>query len=80
MLGAAGATVSITTWSRRSGLILPARSSTSSFKLCTPSTSVVKVSLKMRDDKVTDGGQPVAVTQNAPEGEDHFFAVPKVVE
>jgi len=43
-------------------------------------TSVVKVSLKMREDKVTDGGQPVAVTQNAPQGEDHFLAVPKVVE
>ena len=43
-------------------------------------TSLVKVSLKMREDKVTDGDQAVAVTQNAPLGEDHFFAVPKVVE
>ena len=45
-----------------------------------PMTSVVKVSLKMREDQVTDGERPVEVTQNAPEGEDHFFAVPKVVE
>jgi len=45
-----------------------------------PMTSVVKMHLKMREDKVTDGGQAVAVTQNAPQGEDHFFAVPKVVE
>ncbi len=45
-----------------------------------PMTSVVKVSLHMREDKVTDGEQAVAVTQNAPGGEDNFFAVPKVVE
>lgn len=45
-----------------------------------PMTSVVKVSLHMREDKVTDGERAVEVTQNAPEGEDHFFAVPKVVE
>ena len=45
-----------------------------------PMTSVVKVSLKMREDTVTDGGQAVAVTQNAPGAEDNFFAVPKVVE
>ena len=45
-----------------------------------PMTSVVKVSLKMREDVVSDGAQPVAVTQNAPEGEDNFFVVPKVVE
>lgn len=45
-----------------------------------PMTSVVKVSLSMREDKVTDGERPSEVTQNAPEGEDNFFAVPKVVE
>ncbi len=45
-----------------------------------PMTSVVKMSLKMRDDVVSDGGQAEAVTQNAPLGEDHYFAVPKVVE
>ena len=45
-----------------------------------PMTSVVKVSLKMREDVVADGNQPVAVTQNAPDAEDNLFAVPKVVE
>ena len=45
-----------------------------------PMTSVVKMSLKMRDDVVSDGGKAEAVTQNAPLGEDHYFAVPKVVE
>ena len=45
-----------------------------------PMTSVVKMSLKMRDDVVSDGDQAEAVTQNAPLGEDHYFAVPKVVE
>jgi aspartyl-tRNA(Asn)/glutamyl-tRNA(Gln) amidotransferase subunit C len=45
-----------------------------------PMTSVVAQSLKMRDDVVTDGDQAEAVTANAPESEDHFFLVPKVVE
>lgn len=43
-------------------------------------TSVVAQRLKMREDKVTDGGQPEAVTANAPLSEDNFFVVPKVVE
>lgn len=45
-----------------------------------PMTSVVKVSLKMRDDVVSDGERAGAVVQNAPLGEDNYFAVPKVVE
>jgi aspartyl-tRNA(Asn)/glutamyl-tRNA(Gln) amidotransferase subunit C len=45
-----------------------------------PMTSVVAQTLKMRDDVVTDGGNAEAVTANAPESEDHFFLVPKVVE
>ncbi len=45
-----------------------------------PMTSVVKVSLKMRDDVVTDGERAGAVVANAPSGEDNYFAVPKVVE
>ena len=36
--------------------------------------------VEMRDGVVTDGGVAEAVTQNAPLGEDHYFAVPKVVE
>jgi len=45
-----------------------------------PLTSVVAQRLKMRDDKITDGGNANALMANAPEGEDHFFVVPKVVE
>jgi aspartyl-tRNA(Asn)/glutamyl-tRNA(Gln) amidotransferase subunit C len=45
-----------------------------------PMTSVVKMSLKMREDVVTDGARAGEVVENAPSGEDHFFAVPKVVE
>ncbi|HEX4301597.1 MAG TPA: Asp-tRNA(Asn)/Glu-tRNA(Gln) amidotransferase subunit GatC [Rhizomicrobium sp.] len=46
----------------------------------TPMTSVVEQNLKMRADKVTEGGNADALMANAPDGEDHFFVVPKVVE
>ena len=45
-----------------------------------PMTSVVKMSMKMRDDVVTEGGDAEAVTGNAPRVEDDFYVVPKVVE
>ena len=45
-----------------------------------PMTSVVAQRLKMRNDEVTDGGDAEAVTANAPDSEDHYFVVPKVVE
>jgi aspartyl-tRNA(Asn)/glutamyl-tRNA(Gln) amidotransferase subunit C len=45
-----------------------------------PMTSVVAQKLKWREDVVSDGGQAAAVTANAPNGEDNFFVVPKVVE
>ena len=45
-----------------------------------PMTSVVKVSMKMRDDVVTEGEDPAAVTANAPRAEDNFYVVPKVIE
>ena len=45
-----------------------------------PLTSVVAQRLRMRDDKITDGDNANALMANAPEGEDHFFVVPKVVE
>jgi aspartyl-tRNA(Asn)/glutamyl-tRNA(Gln) amidotransferase subunit C len=45
-----------------------------------PMTSVTPMTLKMRDDKVTDGGIPDAIVANAPVREHHFFVVPKVVE
>jgi aspartyl-tRNA(Asn)/glutamyl-tRNA(Gln) amidotransferase subunit C len=43
-------------------------------------TSVVAQRLKMRDDTITDGGIANELMANAPQGEDHFFVVPKVVE
>jgi aspartyl-tRNA(Asn)/glutamyl-tRNA(Gln) amidotransferase subunit C len=38
------------------------------------------VSLRLRDDAVTDGGEPEAVLANAPDREGAYFGVPKVVE
>lgn len=45
-----------------------------------PMTSVTPMAMKKRDDVVTDGGLAAIVTANAPGAEDHFFAVPKVIE
>ncbi len=45
-----------------------------------PMTSVVATTMKKRRDGITDGGYPDDVVGNAPETEDHFFVVPKVVE
>ncbi len=45
-----------------------------------PLTSTVAMGLRQREDAVTDGGYPERVTKNAPQGEDGFFTVPKVVE
>ena len=45
-----------------------------------PMTSVTPMVMKTREDKVTDGGIPDVIVQNAPAKEDHFFVVPKVVE
>ncbi len=45
-----------------------------------PMTSVVEAKLPLREDVVTDGGIQRDVTRNAPEGDDGFFTVPKVVE
>lgn len=45
-----------------------------------PMTSVTPMALKMRDDVVTAGGEAERVTKNAPQSEDHYFLVPKVVE
>lgn len=45
-----------------------------------PMTSVVKMDLKRRSDRVTDGGYAADLMKNAPLSEDGFFAVPKVVE
>ena len=45
-----------------------------------PLTSTVAMKLKRRTDEVTDGGYADRVTANAPQGEEGFFTVPKVVE
>ena len=45
-----------------------------------PMTSVTPMTLKKRKDEVIDGGYPEKVTANAPESDDNFFVVPKVVE
>ena len=45
-----------------------------------PMTAVIPNSLRLRDDKVTDGGIRDAVLANAPVAEHGFFAVPKVIE
>jgi aspartyl-tRNA(Asn)/glutamyl-tRNA(Gln) amidotransferase subunit C len=45
-----------------------------------PMTSVVEQRLKMRDDVVNDGGYADDLLKNAPQVEDRFFVVPKVVE
>lgn len=45
-----------------------------------PMTSVTPMAMKKRPDVVTDGANADAVIKNAPAAEDHFFAVPKVVE
>jgi aspartyl-tRNA(Asn)/glutamyl-tRNA(Gln) amidotransferase subunit C len=45
-----------------------------------PMASVVEQRLKMRDDVVTDGGYADDLMKNAPQAENHFFVVPKVVE
>lgn len=45
-----------------------------------PMTSVTPMTMKKRQDGVTDGGYPDDIVRNAPAVEDHFFLVPKVVE
>lgn len=45
-----------------------------------PMTSVMPMHLSMRADEVTDGFIAADVVANAPEREDNFFVVPKVVE
>jgi len=45
-----------------------------------PMTSAVDTPLPMREDVVTDGGDPARVLANAPKSKDGFFVVPKVVE
>ncbi|NDE89715.1 MAG: Asp-tRNA(Asn)/Glu-tRNA(Gln) amidotransferase subunit GatC [Alphaproteobacteria bacterium] len=45
-----------------------------------PLTSVVEITLPLREDKVTDGGYADDILANAPKQAAGFFVVPKVVE
>src|SRR5215469_10192377 len=45
-----------------------------------PLASTEAVQLPMREDVVTDGGDPAKVLGNAPKADRGFFVVPKVVE
>ena len=45
-----------------------------------PMTSVTPMRMKKREDVVTDGGRAHDVVANAPDTEDNYFLVPKVVE
>jgi aspartyl-tRNA(Asn)/glutamyl-tRNA(Gln) amidotransferase subunit C len=45
-----------------------------------PMTSVTPMDMKKRADVVNDGGIADDIVGNAPETQDHFFLVPKVVE
>jgi aspartyl-tRNA(Asn)/glutamyl-tRNA(Gln) amidotransferase subunit C len=45
-----------------------------------PMASAVDLKLPMREDVVTEGGDPARVLSNAPLARDNFFVVPKVVE
>ena len=44
------------------------------------STSVTPMTLRRRDDVISDGGYAEKIVSNAPLTEDNFFMVPKVVE
>jgi aspartyl-tRNA(Asn)/glutamyl-tRNA(Gln) amidotransferase subunit C len=45
-----------------------------------PMTSVTPMAMKARVDEVTDGDNAEAVLANAPQSEDGFYLVPKVIE
>ena len=45
-----------------------------------PMTTSVAMTLPMREDVVTEGGDPTKVLANAPKTAKDFFIVPKVVE
>jgi aspartyl-tRNA(Asn)/glutamyl-tRNA(Gln) amidotransferase subunit C len=45
-----------------------------------PMASAVNLKLPLREDVVTEGGDPARILANAPLTRDNFFVVPKVVE
>ncbi len=45
-----------------------------------PMTSVIPMAMRKRQDAVTDGDKAADIVANAPETDENFFLVPKVVE
>lgn len=45
-----------------------------------PLTSVMPMTLRMREDSITDGNKAADIVANAPVTEENFFLVSKVVE
>ncbi|MGV8854823.1 MAG: Asp-tRNA(Asn)/Glu-tRNA(Gln) amidotransferase subunit GatC [Devosia sp.] len=45
-----------------------------------PMTSVMPMTLRLREDVVSDGDYADRIVTNAPLSEDNFFMVPKVIE
>jgi aspartyl-tRNA(Asn)/glutamyl-tRNA(Gln) amidotransferase subunit C len=45
-----------------------------------PMTRVAAMTMKQREDVVTDGFCADDILRNAPEVDDHYFVVPKIVE
>lgn len=45
-----------------------------------PMTSVTPITMRLRDDAVTDGAKADLIVANAPNTDRNFFLVPKVVE
>jgi len=45
-----------------------------------PMTSVVEMTLKAREDRISDGDRQDDILKNAPKATHGFFVVPKVVE
>ncbi|MET0688297.1 MAG: Asp-tRNA(Asn)/Glu-tRNA(Gln) amidotransferase subunit GatC, partial [Methyloceanibacter sp.] len=45
-----------------------------------PMTRVAAMTIKQRDDVVTDGFCADDILKNAPKVDDHYFVVPKIVE
>ncbi|QEE12237.1 Asp-tRNA(Asn)/Glu-tRNA(Gln) amidotransferase subunit GatC [Bartonella krasnovii] len=45
-----------------------------------PLTSLIPMTLRMREDRVTDGNKAADIVANAPVTEENFFLVSKIVE
>lgn len=45
-----------------------------------PLAGAAQMAMRLREDRVTDGGYPEQVLANAPDRVGEFYAVPKVVE